>query len=689
MQHLFNNLQQHYSEQRGRFFLWTPACLMLGIFLFFSLPSDPPAILAPLILFPSLFLAFITRKSPLRHCFIPLFLIILGYAASQFRVQSTATHLITQELHYRDVQGKVELAEPSNAKVALTLSHLTIEGLTQAQTPDLIRITLRGAQPNFDAGSIVHLKANIYPLPAPTMLGGFDFALYYYFNRVGGTGYSLSPAEVTTPAIIQSWNMAINNLRHNIGQDMRDGMSEPAGAVAAAMTISETTPIPKYVNNDLRDSGLYHILSISGFHLAVVTGMVFGAMRLILSLIPALALRINTKKIAGLLALLAAFAYLALAGYPIPAQRSFIMVAFVFIAILCDRRGISLRSMAFAATALLLFFPESLYSASFQLSFAATLAIVSLAENWIMPKAQTIHGRVVSHLFAILISSLATSLATAPFIIYDFNRLSIMGVFSNMIVLPLASAVIMPAIIVAMLIMPFGLQWLAYIPLQWGTNLMLKIAAYAAAMPLASIRLYALSEAGVILAAIGLLWFCLWRGRLRLWGIPMLLISLATMSQHRPVDVFISAGANQVIVRLENGHYTALKGTSRAYAVQSWLQSEGQGDVIPLKESDITCDLNTCSYTKNAHTLIMVTHPERDTVLDKACKAAPDILIAARYLKAARCPGPKILIGKNELNAYGPHALYLTPAGVEVTRTHEPGVPLRQWQPSDNEGIEE
>lgn len=676
--------KRQFTAQHERFFLWSPLPLMLGIALFFCLPADPAPMAAATAFPASLCLAMLCRRSKARLPAIALCLFALGFAASQLRVSTMTMPLITQEWHYRDVQGRVELVEPYDKKLKVTLNHLTIEGLAPQASPPRVRLTLRGEQPAFEAGDTVHLKANLFPLPAPTMPGGFDFALYYYFNGIGGTGYSLSPVTILQPAQDNGWTLKLNNLRHAIGENMRSHMPGQAGAVAAAMTIGETGPIAQTTNDDLRDSGLYHILSISGFHLAVVTGVVFAAIRLLLSLTPAVALRINTKKIAALLALLAAFAYLALAAYPLPAQRSFIMVAFVFIAILCDRKGISLRSLCFAALFLLLCFPESLFSASFQLSFASTLAIVSLYENWPLPTPRTKRGRAAAYMLGIFATSLAASLATAPFIIYDFNRLSLLGILSNMLVLPLASILIMPAIIIAVLLMPLGLAWLAYPVVDWSTNLMLIIAHATSGWQLSAIRMPSLSLAGVMLAGLGLLWLCLWQGRLRLWGIPMLIIALLTIHQHQPIDMFISAGAKQVIVRLPGGGYTALKGTSRAYAVQSWLQSEGQGELVPLKESGIACDTYSCTYAKNGTQTLMVTQAQADSNLDKACKRAPDILIAPRYLHKTRCPGPRMLIGKSELEAYGPHAFRFKEGGIiETLRTHEPGTPRRQWQPTD------
>ena len=672
---------RQFTAQQPRFFLWTPPLLMLGIALFFSLPTDPPQYPPFIALGLLFFLWFATRKTRLRYLLTPALIIALGFTATHLRTHILAMPLITKEMHYREVTGEIEQVEPSEKKIKITLIHPTIEKLSTAETPPRITLTLRGEQAPLSAGDHIRLKATLLPLPTASMPGGFDFARMYFYNGIGGTGYGLSRPEILNSATATDSAMAITNLRHRIGEDMRNHMPQPYGAVAAAMSIGEAGPIPKHINEDLRDTGLYHILSISGFHLAVVTGIVFASLRLLLSLFPFLALRLNTKKIAGVLALCAAFAYLALAGYPLPAQRSFITVAFVFVAILFDRRGISLRSLCFAAIFLLLLFPDSLYSASFQLSFSATLAIVTLYENWPLPRPQSLLARIPLYLMGILLSSLAASLATAPFVVYDFNRLSVLGILSNMLVLPLASAIIMPAIILAVLLTPLGFQQWAYIPLQWGIHQMLTIAHTVSLWPLASIRLPSLTESGVCLSALGLLWLCLWRGRLRLFGIPMLLLSFVSITQHQPIDVFISANAKQTIVRLPDGSYTALKGTTRSYAVHSWLQSEAQEDLIPLSESGIPCDATSCTYTKNGHSLIMVTKPQAEGALDAACTQSPDILVAERYLKSTRCLNPKTLIGKNELADYGAHALRFTPNGIEILHTREPNTPLRQWQP--------
>ncbi len=224
--------------------------------------------------------------------------------------------------------------------------------------------------------------ATLYPLPLPDMSGAYDFVRHFYFRGIGATGFVMHRPEIVENGTQSGFLIGLNNLRHAIGEDMRAHMPGATGAVAAAMTVGETRPIPDDVKNMLRDAGLAHMLAIAGLHLGIVAGIVFFAVRLLLSLWPALALRFPMKKIAAIIALASAATYLCLAGFPSPAQRAFIMVTCLFTARLLDRRGITLRMPPIAAMLILLAFPEAMFGASFQMSFAATLAIVSLYERF-------------------------------------------------------------------------------------------------------------------------------------------------------------------------------------------------------------------------------------------------------------------------------------------------------------------
>ncbi len=666
---------------RMRWFLWSPAALMVGIGIFFSLPNEPPILYGPLALGAMVLLVMVLRRYSWRARLIPLVLIGAGFVAAQWREETVATPLLLGEIHNRIVEGTIDEIEPVEKREKLVLSHLVIDGVPLEHTPLRIRVSFRHANDTISVGDRVRFIANLYPLPTPIMPGSYDFARHFYFRSIGGNGFSISAAQVVQPAQESGWRTQLNQFRHMIGTTMRDGMPGAVGTVAAAMTVGETGPIPNDVKAVLRDSGLAHMLAIAGLHLGIVTGIVFYNVRLLLTLIKPLALRAPVKKIAAFFALLSGLVYLALAGGPIPAQRAFIMVVFLFTGIMLDRKAVTLRTLALAAMLILLFFPESMFGPSFQMSFAATLAIIALYEHygWKFHNSQSRLRAAWAHLMGIVVTSLVATLSTAPFVLYHFNRFAIFGLLSNMVVVPLATFVIMPGMVLALLLMPFGLQWIGYIPLAYGTDIMIRMAQWVVELPYASVHLPSPTDAGIILCAFGLMFLCVVQGRLRFAGIGALALGFATIALHVPVDMLVSSDAHQVMLRLDNGHYTGLKGTGRSFNMQNWLRSEGEDTLVPLKDTGIDCDAGYCITKQRSHTVVMVKKPDDDSIVRAACAQKSDIVVAWHYLSAQDCPGASIRIGRAELENYGPHGVWYGKDGIRVERTRT-GTGMRIWQ---------
>ena len=679
------------TTERPRLFLWSPVALMLGIGLYFTLENEPSWLIGQGVFAAASILLLLIWRSKMRLAVTFLFLISLGFAAAQWRSYVVTTPLLTEEVHNRVVEGTIDEIEPIEEKEKLVLSHLSIEGVSPEATPLRVRISFRSQNGTISVGDRIRLTANLYPLPSPVMPGSYDFARHFYFRSIGGNGFSLRGAEIIQPAHASGWRVWIGNLRHAIGENMRAGMPGNVGTVAAAMTVGETGPIPADIKSTLRDSGLAHMLAIAGLHLGIVTAVVFYNVRLLLTLYPPLALRLPVKKIAAAFALSSGFIYLMLAGGPIPAQRAFIMVVFLFTGIMFDRRAVTLRTLSIAAMIILLLFPESMFGASFQMSFAATLAIVSLYEKFGRNLSHSQGGwlaRAWVHLLGIIVTSLVATLATAPFVLYHFNRFAIFGLLANMVVVPLATFIIMPGMVLALLLMPLGLQAIGYAPMQFGTDVMIVMAKWVTDLPYSSLHLPSPTGFGLACATYGLLWLCLMIGKHRLFGLAFIALGLATISQHVPVDVLVSNDAHQVMVRLDSGHYTTFKGTARSFTVQNWLRSEGEDELVPLKETNIDCDKSLCTYQHNGYTLKMVKKPEQDEVLNAACSQSSDILIAWRYLDQRQCPGAANRIGRGELEKFGAYALWLDKGNLRIIPTRSNNG-WRVWQPQVKLGTDE
>jgi competence protein ComEC len=186
--------------------------------------------------------------------------------------------------------------------------------------------------------------------------------------------------------------------------------------------------------------------------MAVVAGAIFFILRAFFALIPGLADRAPIKKWAALAALFVTGFYLILSGNQVATQRSFIMIAVVLLGVLFDRPALTMRTLTIAALVVLAFAPESIVHPSFQMSFAATLALIAGYERG----AIKLRGRAdssfgaraalwgVNEIVGLTIASLLAGLATTPYAAFHFHRIAPYGVIANLLAMPIVSAWVMP-----------------------------------------------------------------------------------------------------------------------------------------------------------------------------------------------------------------------------------------------------
>jgi competence protein ComEC len=251
----------------------------------------------------------------------------------------------------------------------------------------------------------------------------------------------------------------IQGMRDAIDQRIRAALPGDKAAIASALLTGTRDAISGPVNDAMYISSLAHVLSISGYHMAVVAGVVFFVIRALLALIPGLASRQPIKKWAALGALAAATFYLLLSGAEVATQRSYYMIGIVLLAVLVDRTAITFRTLALAAIAVLLLAPEAVVHPSFQMSFAATLALVAGYRHGLpfaRPNADTsFSARIalwgVREVLSLIFASLLAGLATTPYAAFHFHRMAPYGVLANLLAMPVVSAWVMPAGMLALL----------------------------------------------------------------------------------------------------------------------------------------------------------------------------------------------------------------------------------------------
>src|SRR5579862_3363579 len=223
-----------------------------------------------------------------------------------------------------------------------------------------------------DVGSFVELKARLQPPLAPLRPGSYDFSRDLFFQGIGASGFVTGGITAREPPVAGGLSLryaaVMQGLRDAIDARIRSRLDGDERAIATALLTGRRDAITEPVNDAMFISGLGHVLSISGYHMAVVAGVVFFAVRALLALVPGLTVGFPIKKWSAAAALLAAAFYLFLSGAEVATQRSFFMTAVVLIAIMVDRRAVTFRTLAVAAMIVLTLAPEALVHPSFQMS---------------------------------------------------------------------------------------------------------------------------------------------------------------------------------------------------------------------------------------------------------------------------------------------------------------------------------
>lgn len=468
---------------RGNLLPWAPVFLSFGIGPYFLLPREPGPLVWGAALIVLLAAAVAAFRGPIlvRIPAMALALVAAGFALAVWRAHSVSAPVLSFR-YYGPVEGRiVDIDRSFSDQPRITLDRLVLTRTSPDRTPGLVRVALHDAAEGaeLEPGLRVILTAHLSPPEGPVAPGGFDFQRLAWFSGLGGVGYSRTPVLELAPPD-HSLGLAAFKVRMSLSQGIQEAIGGQSGAFAAALMTGDRSAVNAATNDALRNSNLSHLISISGLHMGLLSGFVFGALRYGLALVPPLALRLNTKKLAAAVALVAATLYLILAGPDVATERAWVMVTVMLVAVLADRRAISLRSVAIAAMVLLALEPESLVEPGFQMSFGATVALIVTFGPW--AKVQPKIPRLLRPPAMLILSSLAAGTATAPIAAVHFNRIAEYGLIANFAAVPIMGLIVMPAGVIAAVLAPFGLAGPALWAMGLGTTLILTVADYVAAM---------------------------------------------------------------------------------------------------------------------------------------------------------------------------------------------------------------
>lgn len=567
----------------GRLVLWLPVAFATGILIYFSAEQEP-SLLAGLLVAGAFTAATLAARSrPLAFGVLAVFAALSwGFAVATLQTARIAHPVITPPASAVKLTGYVEGLERRAKADRILLRVTSAEGRGLETMPALVRLSIaKGAGPH--VGAPVTQLARLLPPLAPAEPGSYDFGRGPWFQGIGAVGFGLGkpqPAQIeTAPPLSVRFQAWVAGIRDGVARRIRQSLSEPAGGVAVALVTGDRSGVSPQVEDSMRRSGLTHVLSISGLHMALVAGTLFALVRGLLALFPPLALRYPLKSMAALAAMAGSAFYLVLSGNDVPAQRSFLMAGLVLLGVMVGRPALSLRSVAVAAFLVLAMAPESILEPGTQMSFAATLALVAVfeqfqpARGWRPPEglAARLAFKLALAIAGLTLTSIVAGLATAPFGAHHFQRLAPYGLLSNLAAMPAISFLVMPFGLVGVLLLPLGLDGLAWPVMGLGIDIMDGVSDWVSALPGASVRVDGIGVASAACAGLALCCLCLLRGCLALTAIvPGLLAVVLAGTPPRP-DIIIAADGRTVAVRGGDGHLMVAGAGSNRMAVSQWL----------------------------------------------------------------------------------------------------------------------
>ncbi len=679
---VFAGLKDAVLAERARWPLWLPVSLGAGIAVYFSMPAEPPVWAAVAAAFASAVAFKVAGKYRFRLAILLFAVAAAGFVCAKVRTEWVRAPVLERKIGPVRLIGRVVWAEVRATGLRMVLEPEPIRFL-RAATPARVRLTARYADFIPAPGSFVRVTAVLMPPPGPAMPGGYDFGRWAFFQRVGAVGYLYGkPHAAEAPragVAAETVSAGIQSLRRKMTARIRDVLPGPEGAISAALITGQRGEITTEDDDAYRNSGLYHVLSISGVHLALAGGIFFWSIRALLALFPFIALRFAVKKIAAVAALSGALFYLIISGCDIPAVRSFVMLAAMFFAILIDRPALSMRSVALAAAIVLVVMPESLLDAGCQMSFASVIGLIALAEGISArrkanPPRRTLPMRLVRYAAGIGAASLIAGLVSAPIAIFHFERAAQYGLISNLAAEPVVGFVIMPAATAAMVLMPAGLDAPPLRIMGLGVQAMTAIARWTAAIPGAGSLVPGWPLWCLAAVMLGFLWIAIWQRRWRWLGLIPIAAGVAFALCARPPDILVARDFGAVAVRRPDGKLMFLKKPKDKFAAESWLQHEGdeRKPRDALAGNGVSCDAYGCiAHAGGGATVAFDLRPE---ALFEDCERAA-IVISAVPVRDM-CKGP-FVIDRFDIVHAGGYAIWLDKPWRIETVTAVRG--LRPW----------
>ena len=596
MRHFVEYIRDCFFTERERWVVWLPVLFGFGIGCYFLCKTEPASWLTVVIVEVLLYLLYRWRYRPERLLILTvLFMAALGFSDIQLQALYQAKQLYAQDDHeVTYLKGRIlDVGKNATGKVRLLLTDVS-----DFDNPrkGYFRVTLSSKKSALKNGQCVEMVATLMHPSMPALPGGYQFDRKAFFENISAVGYANSSVFVIdcdkSPGLTDKFFYFINRIRGNIVERINRELPADEAGITAAIVAGDRNGISEAITENYRDSGLAHFISISGLHMSMVAAMAFFFVRLFMALVPFLALRYDSRKTAAVFAIVMSFVYLLISGAEIPAQRAFITTLVVLIGVLCSRQAISMRMLGFAALVVLVISPYALISASFQMSFAAVAVLVAFYERFAGPIHRFFAGKglfriILAYFAGLLISDLMASLATLPFSIYHFNQIAIYTTLANLLAGPVIGFIIMPFVLAALFLMPFGLDTLPLKIVGFGVGVVNDITAYVAGLPDAGYKVLSMPFWGLMLIVAGGLWLCIWQQKWRRWGVVPLIAGLLSIFTAQKPDMLYDATGKAIAVQDNTGDMVVMPGRGNRWIKNIWLEKTVSLPVDKAESKDL------------------------------------------------------------------------------------------------------
>ncbi len=696
------------EEALRRPFLWLPAAAGSGVILYLYADREPSLwYIAPAAALFGLLAYFARERRAVFYLLCGLCALFAGELSAALRTARVAAPVLDR-MRIATVQGFIEEMDFRRTGARFILRVHSAEGLTPEQTPYRVLVSIRRAPP-FEAGTYVSFKARLLPPARASLPGGYDFARDAWFARLGAVGSVLGRLEVikapAPPGLVMSAMMAIDRGRNALARRIDKIVGGDAGAIAAAMVTGKRNLLSDEAKEVIREAGIFHIITISGVQMTLVAAIFFVGLRRLLALSETLALRYPIKKWSALFAIAGAIFYDIATGSRVGTERALFMTLIMLTSVLLDRQALTMRNLALAAALVILFEPEAIMGASFQLSFAAVAALVAVYEARMAAAAQgyeenaNLKARPAMHssmalarealkpflrrgLPGLLFATFCATAATASFMASNFHELSPYVLIGNPLTLTVIEIFAVPGALAGTLLYPLGLDSWVWRYIGLGIDAIMGAARIIGSWPGATIHLPAFAPWAIVFLSLAVLSSVLWRtALLRATAIPLAAIGLIGAAFGPSFDMAVAPTGDAVAFRAADGKLAVIARSRNSFATEQWLRADADGRLAAEALTRTGCDKLGCTgRLADGRMISLIFDP---AAFAEDCTRA-DIIVTARFAPLG-C-GAAIVIDREKLKATGALTLrFGGDSGVEMRPARAPDED-RPWSAAPKRG---